>query len=242
MNKITTFEEYSCAAASTQMESCKNENYLRFGLISEVGELCAIFKRAIRGDFKLEDKREDILLELGDICWYLDRLWHFSMSEFCPISIRSLASFKKKQLKISSLRLVAEDLIHSTMHFGYSRTSMDAYESILSVSHIAGIFDYTLADVLTANVEKLAKRKERGMIQGSGDHRGETNMAIESCPGSVWLGGISLAEACHNVEAFQSALHSEVMGGYPDDVHAHEPDAPYCGCDPESARNETHTS
>lgn len=154
MNKITTFEEYSRAAASTQMESCKNEDYLRFGLMSEVGELCAIFKRAIRGDFKLEDKRADILLELGDICWYLDRYRDWRGAN---IEIGIIEEHYHYSHYVSELVLEAAQ--------GHTHNAM------FNVCHIADYFGFTIWDVLTANVEKLAKRKERGLIMGSGDHR-----------------------------------------------------------------------
>lgn len=36
---------------------------------------------------------------------------------------------------------------------------------------IAEDFDYTLEDIATANIDKLASRKERKVLQGSGDHR-----------------------------------------------------------------------
>lgn len=153
--KITSFEEYSKRAAETQMESCKNEDYLRLGLISEIGELAAIFKRAIRGDFKLEDKRQDILLELGDICWYLDRLYGLDGYEFGNILTPNSHAI--------SVPVLIWDMTEC----------IDAYYIIVNIVDIARTLGFTIWDVLTANVEKLAKRKERGLITGSGDHRGE---------------------------------------------------------------------
>ena len=156
MSKITTFSEYSRAAASTQMESCKNEDYLRFGLISEVGELCAIFKRAIRGDFKLEDKRQDILLELGDICGYLDRLADF---EHCH---------DKKDWPLPKCLGTTYSWMEELAFHGSCFATPYCWNC---VTILAAHFGFTIWDVLTANVDKLAKRKERGLIMGSGDHR-----------------------------------------------------------------------
>jgi len=179
MEKITTFSEYSKRAAETQMESCKNEDYLRFGLISEVGELCAIFKRAIRGDFKLEDKRQDILLELGDICWYLNRLgelrgWELPTA-YDESNILAFETGCGEWVNLSEPKNViwfdaAQIIISVVDRFGSPAEQTDAW---MNIAAVACCFDYTLTDVLTANVEKLAKRKERGLIQGSGDHRGE---------------------------------------------------------------------
>ena len=172
MNKITTFEEYSRAAASTQMESCKNEDYLRFGLMSEVGELCAIFKRAIRGDFKLEDKRADILLELGDICWYLDRYYEQKYSR--PFKLHgnfdygvmgAVGGSYNIEMDVVQLMGLCNGIIN---HIAFPRKFRDCF---LTIERISQHFNYSFGDVLTANVEKLAKRKERGLIMGSGDHR-----------------------------------------------------------------------
>ena len=190
MTKITTFSEYSKRAAETQMESCKNEDYLRLGLISEVGELAAIFKRAIRGDFKLEDKQEDIILELGDICWYLERLYYLYYNrsvfinwnrdegfiwESCRVRHRSVVhpEWKMPQLLASVTKIynIPESL--SVRNGQYpSRTKRKAFVNTFSdIAILSNAFGFTIWDVLTANIEKLAKRKAQGQIIGSGDHR-----------------------------------------------------------------------
>lgn len=46
--------------------------YLWLGLLSEAGELAAMFKRVIRD--QVEPSREDVPHELGDVAWYLTRL------------------------------------------------------------------------------------------------------------------------------------------------------------------------
>jgi hypothetical protein len=167
MDKITTFTEYSKRAAETQMESCKNEEYLRLGLISEVGKLCAIFKRAIRGDFKLEDKRQDILLKLGNICWYLDRIE----------ALKGLLFEWRHEWGISpNISMATDRLFESATDWLFELASDAAFNSPSAycwncVTLIAYLFGFSIWDVLNANVEKLAKRKELGLIQGSGDHR-----------------------------------------------------------------------
>ena len=207
MDKITTFTEYSKRAAETQMESCKNEDYLRFGLISEVGELCAIFKRAIRGDFKLEDKRQDVLLELGDICWYLDRLYaqthgkgiyrsgriedmeiiYKTPNENWIDAFRGAKEFQPScnLLCEAAFRCVRVDKTVNGVLFYHNRRAIASRQTFMGmffeVSKLANEFGYTLPDVLTANVEKLAKRKERGLIMGSGDHRGEPDAPFCGC-------------------------------------------------------------
>ena len=53
--------------------------YLMIGLANEVGELLGKYKKQIRGD---GDKYKEIRAELGDICWYLARLFdHYGVSQ-----------------------------------------------------------------------------------------------------------------------------------------------------------------
>jgi NTP pyrophosphatase (non-canonical NTP hydrolase) len=50
----------------------KEEEYLMIGLANEVGEVLGKYKKQIRGD---GDKYKEIRSELGDVCWYLARLF-----------------------------------------------------------------------------------------------------------------------------------------------------------------------
>lgn len=44
-------------------------------------------------------------------------------------------------------------------------------DTLWYLSQLALEFNLTLADIATANIEKLADRKERGVIKGDGDNR-----------------------------------------------------------------------
>ena len=71
--------------------------YPVLGLTSEVGELNAIFKRVIRGDY--EDKTRDEVRqlakkELGDILWYL------AMCAYeCDLSLSEIVEANKEKLE-----------------------------------------------------------------------------------------------------------------------------------------------
>ena len=69
MEKITTFSEYGKRAAETQMESCKGAAYLDAAFIGEVGELCSLYAKNVRGDYDLMDRVGDVRDEAGDNCW-----------------------------------------------------------------------------------------------------------------------------------------------------------------------------
>jgi NTP pyrophosphatase (non-canonical NTP hydrolase) len=50
----------------------REEEYLMIGLANEVGEVLGKYKKQVRGD---GDKYKEIRAELGDVCWYLARLF-----------------------------------------------------------------------------------------------------------------------------------------------------------------------
>lgn len=74
------FSEYTAVAAKTANYPNKNAFlgllYTVIGLSGEAGELSNKVKKIMRDDaFKIsEELRQDLLSELGDCCWYLDRI------------------------------------------------------------------------------------------------------------------------------------------------------------------------
>lgn len=45
--------------------------YLRLGLVSEVGEVAGVLKRIIRDGWPVEVWRPKLVIELGDVAWYV---------------------------------------------------------------------------------------------------------------------------------------------------------------------------
>jgi NTP pyrophosphatase (non-canonical NTP hydrolase) len=62
-------EERSRAAFPKQ---CMTPEFLAVGIAGEAGEMCNLVKKVMRGDFTLEDRREEILDELADVMTYCD--------------------------------------------------------------------------------------------------------------------------------------------------------------------------
>lgn len=79
----------------TAVYPVENElEYLTLGLIGEAGEVAGKVKKVIRGDYPLEEVREDIVSELGDVLWYLA-----SMCNMLGVkSISELARMNKEKL------------------------------------------------------------------------------------------------------------------------------------------------
>ena len=70
-----TYREWTRTTAEYPKE--REEEYLMIGLANEVGELLGKYKKQIRGD---GDKYTEIRAEIGDICWYLARMFdHYDL-------------------------------------------------------------------------------------------------------------------------------------------------------------------
>lgn len=104
------FNEYQEFTRTTAIYPTEVElAYLTAGLAEEAGEVAGKYKKSIRDNWHPLDFKEKVVLELGDVLWYLARY--------------------------------------------------------------ADAIGYTLADVADINREKLSSRKERNVLQGSGDAR-----------------------------------------------------------------------
>lgn len=154
------FEEYQQKAFSSCLPSCFNGDYLHYGLISEIGEFAGKLAKQIRGD---RICRDDIKAELGDIAWF--------------IAVRAL--LKKEDLNAD---IHAKYFVKWSLQDQLYKTSIDLISIVLLTSRSSAIlwlclqeickeqcFDFN--DVLKSNNKKLASRKARGKIGGSGDNR-----------------------------------------------------------------------
>mgnify|MGYP006244399023 FL=1 len=65
-----TYREWTRTTAVYPKE--KEEEYLMIGLANEVGEVLGKYKKQVRGD---GDKYKEIRGELGDVMWYMARLF-----------------------------------------------------------------------------------------------------------------------------------------------------------------------
>lgn len=109
-----TLNEYQKAAMTTCMSSSKNHTYMLMGLCEEVGELHGKFSKAVRKGLlegnkynnyiptngnagKLEDLREAIKKEAGDVAWMLAgfcEIMGWTLEEVCQVNLDKLAARK----------------------------------------------------------------------------------------------------------------------------------------------------
>lgn len=153
------FTEYQENAYSTCTPECYTAEYLRFGYISEVGEVAGKIAKRIRGDV-VSDK--DIMLELGDCAW------------MAAVDTRRLGvllvleDYVKRQYDILSMATsfpVCQ--IEQLLFFCNTPPILRFY----AVKECCEKLHYDFQTCLRMNNEKLASRNARGKILGNGDDR-----------------------------------------------------------------------
>lgn len=153
--------------------------YLSLGLRGEYGEVCDKFKKLIRDDGwdpqadpygkKIpKDKITGIILELGDVCWYV---------------IRYCDEFKKGEMLEEHKEIDIEYLLPGTFDKAGILFNLNEMESVThiggyltisvldAIQNIAKYLGYSINEVFDMNYKKLISRAERGTSGGSGDYR-----------------------------------------------------------------------
>lgn len=178
---MTTLSEYQERTADTAIYPGAGTGnidaivYLALGL-SEVGEI-QLLTLYPAGDWKIED----LYGEMGDLLWYVVRLYaelgseldgfplinerHGTLDELAGLAsarVCEVQGFVKKVLRDKGGHIGGEDA-------GELVALVGAVGSTLS--HMAFATGTTLSYIAARNLAKLADRKQRGVLGGSGDHR-----------------------------------------------------------------------
>ena len=166
---------------------------MAYGLVNEIGEL----QEKLISESIEATSTEDTLKELGDVLWYIAGVSHirgWKLSEVMTGIVTDIIinDYEAKEFAKSSdynsrqdsnvilsinLSLAAGSLcgalnkeIRDNAH--KPDAEKDALRKIFQISAVlAKKLDSTLEHVATANITKLASRKARGVIGGSGDNR-----------------------------------------------------------------------
>jgi len=98
-----TFEEYQAEARKTAIYPNKDNNYIypTLGLVGEAGEVAEKIKKVIRDNEGVvsEEKKEEIIKELGDVLWYIANLSKelgISLEEVANKNIEKLISRQQR--------------------------------------------------------------------------------------------------------------------------------------------------
>jgi len=149
------------------------EAYLTTLLASEAGECIGLYGKSLRGDFPdLNNPKhsgaylDQMLKELGDVCFGLCLL----ADMFSTVLNTDQEEMDDEDSALSSLFSWANDVLgyqYNGGRYGSKRRSIEeCWECFLGVIDFYG---FTLEQVMQANIDKLAARKAKGTIMGSGE-------------------------------------------------------------------------
>ena len=147
-------------------EGDKAQDHARYGLLAEIGELAAIYQKSVRDGVPVD--RDRVRAELGDVLWYVAACATLSDLKMSDLGMHA------PQPGLSMLQLVQAATWHSL-------TTLPGL-----VAEIAGRHGLGLAEVMEANVDKLARRAATSTIGGSGEDRAAA-AASERAAVVAWL-------------------------------------------------------
>jgi hypothetical protein len=143
-----TEEEYLPLALRTWTAPLRGtpegHTYLVLGLLSELGEVADVLKKAIRNGTPPEGARRRLVDELGDVLWY-----------------STITTYEASTSELGNLTLPT--WIATIAFSGFTA------ESIMQWAKV--VYGITADECRAANIAKLTSRAERGVIQGSGGDR-----------------------------------------------------------------------
>lgn len=165
--------------------------YPALGIIGECGEVAEKVKKLIRDDNgnMTPERKTAIAKELGDCCWYLAniccdtnldldmvyKMKGFSLThQIRKLTFPQLVLHMNKYASIVAEILQEWHYVHKCHHnesFRFVHLPLHLSHIIVCIEEIARRCDFTLEDVYTTNIAKLADRKRRNVIKGSGDTR-----------------------------------------------------------------------
>ena len=130
------------------------------GIIGELGEVAEVLKKFKRKDFGTIERNKRLLKEFGDLLYYFAIDCWLHDINFVE-SIKQSARGRKHDLSY---------LLRAVNNHIQGNYELDFMESFISVTFHYG---FNIEHIMQANIKKLSKRAENGLIQGDGSNRGE---------------------------------------------------------------------
>lgn len=157
-----TIENYQEHAMKTCLPSAKNWEYATHNYRAELFELLAKIEsfhaKQIRdgADFDKAKYLDKIADEIGDCYWQL----------------ALICELRNEQFKLNyGYKLDWEIMYDFVVRMHFDLFFSDARIEFARIDSIVKMFDFDINEILQRNIDKLASRKERGMLKGSGDER-----------------------------------------------------------------------
>lgn len=143
-----TLNEYQEQAMTTCMESSNNVGYMFFNLIGEVGELAE----------KINNNAGDgTLVQLSRIC-----------GEFSDIAKKIR---KEPDGRMARIYKIVMEPVESLTDGEKVEIQKEAGDILWQLSGLCSVMGWSLEDIAQQNLDKLASRKQRNVIDGNGDNR-----------------------------------------------------------------------
>lgn len=157
--------------------------YTTLGLASESGELGEAY---LRGKISIHGVTvEQVLSELGDVCWYAAAVADAIECPFADIrddtSLNALPHYGRGftilmiQSHVSNIAGIVKKTIRDNEGFVELKHMQGIQNELMGmmyhVERLALAYDSNLNAVMSKNLNKLADRKQRGVLAGSGDNR-----------------------------------------------------------------------
>lgn len=158
----------ACKAIAIYPRDCAIA-YVEMGLIGELGEFANQYKKSLRDDGGkiTAERREKLIGELGDLCWYV-AMYATEVKRKFPERMRDGLSYQGDLDHWMIKRL--DHSLHA-----YIQDDGDYWadcEAILQeIEMTAWCLEIKLYSLFDRNIAKLASRQDRGTLHGSGDTR-----------------------------------------------------------------------
>lgn len=160
-----TIENYQELAMRTCLPTSMNSGYATQNFLAEYFELLAkiksMYAKEIRDgeDFNADKYLDKIKDELGDCYWQLALCCQLKGLKFAE-EFNGESIYPSTDCRIDLKRVKNFDICRQWIfrQFGY-------------INYISDYFNFDINDILQRNIDKLASRKERGVLKGSGDDR-----------------------------------------------------------------------
>lgn len=164
-----TLAEYQRAAISTADPEAFRPDYLLPSLVGEIGELFGQRGKSVWHGWSEEKLRDALVLEYGDVAWMTAVLLHTMEERTTGDPITSDCERTAWDSLLSQSNLVYWSGTHPQAHGWLRNDTKLMWQTLAGNSQLitGAPFDY----VLTANLDKLRSRAERGVLKGSGDYR-----------------------------------------------------------------------
>ena len=138
--------------------------YAALGLVSEVKEF--------------EETADDLVGEAGDVVWFAAEIFNHLGSDMDPYAMTALAnlgegidedaSFLAAEVAGHVSKVWREGILDERKEEAIIRCTAGIVANVMDAAELHG---YSFVDVLEHNLNKLASRKERGVLHGDGGSR-----------------------------------------------------------------------